>query len=99
MFCLHYFVGKLKSTDGLNADGTKSIGKEFCNMMSNLGKKSPRGLAVTLTKDILPELVTKANSSILGKFERKISGQGAVITVKGFTLSISKNVWVISLKS
>ena len=35
-------------------------------------------LAVLLAKDLLPKLVTKGTSSVLCKFERKISGQGAV---------------------
>ena len=37
----------------------------------------------------LPELSTKAASSILDKFEKKISGKGVVRAGKGFTLFIS----------
>ena len=38
----------------------------------------------------MSKLATKATSSVLDKFERKISGHGAVIAGKGFTLFISK---------
>ena len=37
----------------------------------------------------MPKLVTKATSSVLNKFEWKISWQGAARTGKGFTLYIS----------
>ena len=58
-------------------------------MMSHLGKKALLDLAVPLTKDVLPKLATKATSSVLDKFERKISGKAAVRVEKGFTLFIS----------
>ena len=35
---------------------------------------------------MLPKLVTKATLSVLDKFERKISGQGAVRAGKGYNL-------------
>ena len=41
-----------------------------------------------MAKDVLPKLATKATSSVLDKFERKISGKGAVRAGKGFTLFI-----------
>ena len=44
-------------------------------------------LPIHLAKDVLPKLATKWTST-LDKFERKISGQGAVRAEKGFTLSI-----------
>ena len=37
----------------------------------------------------MPKLVTKATSSILDKFERKVSGREAVTALKRFTLLIS----------
>ena len=37
----------------------------------------------------MPKLATKATSSILDKFQRKISGQGVVRAGKEFTLFIS----------
>ena len=65
------------------------FGKTLDNAIDNLDKKALIGLAVSLTKDVLPKLATKATSSVLDKFERKISGQGAVRAGKGFTLFIS----------
>ena len=46
-------------------------------------------LTVLLAKDVLPKVATKATSSVLDKFERKISGKGVVRVEKGFTLFIS----------
>ena len=57
--------------------------------MANLGKKALTDLAVPLAKDILSILATKATLSVLDKFERNISRQGAVRSGKGFTLFIS----------
>ena len=53
-----------------------------------MGKKELLDLAFPLAKDVLPKLATKSNSSVLNKFERKISGQGGVRTGKWFTLFI-----------
>ena len=66
-------------------------------MMGNLGKKALIDLAVSLTKDVLPKSATKATSSILDKFERKISGREETVTsgvetvrtIKGFSLFTS----------
>ena len=57
--------------------------------MANLDKKTLTDLAVPLAKDILSILATKATLSVLDKFERNISRQGAVRSGKGFTLFIS----------
>ena len=45
--------------------------------MSNLGKKASVNLCAPLAKDVLPKLAIKATSSILDKFERKVSRQEA----------------------
>ena len=50
------------------------------------------GLAVRLAKDALPELVTKAPSSILGKFESEMSGVEAVRSGNRFTLFIQVKI-------
>ena len=60
----------------------------LCNMMGNLGKKTLTDLAVPLAIDVLPKLATKATLSISDKFERKVSGQGAVRAGERFTLFI-----------
>ena len=57
--------------------------------MGNLSTTALTDLDVALTKDILPKLATKANSSVLGKFERKIGEEGVVGKKRGFTLFIS----------
>ena len=42
-----------------------------------------------MAEDVLAKLATRTASSILAKFERKISGKGVVRAEKGFTLFIS----------
>ena len=49
-------------------------GRLLGNMISNLGKKALKVLAVLLAKDVFPKLVTKADSFVIDKFGRKISG-------------------------
>ena len=56
------------------------------NMKGKLGKEVLINLAVLLAKDVLPMLTTNASSSILDKFERKISGRISVRAVKRFIL-------------
>ena len=60
------------------------LGKTLRNL-----RKKLLDLVVTLTKDVLPKLTTKATSFVLDKFDEKISGQGAVRGGKAFTLFIS----------
>ena len=61
----------------------------FLRKTGNLGKKKVLlDLAVLLAKDVLPKLATKATLSLLDKFERKISGKGAVRPGRGFNLFI-----------
>ena len=45
--------------------------------LGKLGKKVLLYLAVSFAKNVSPKLATKATSSVLDKFERKISGKGA----------------------
>ena len=59
------------------------------NMMYILRKKELIDLSVPLATDFLPKLVTKAASSAIDKFQRKVSRRGAVAAGKGFTLLIS----------
>ena len=66
------------------------LGKTLGNVIGNLDKKKPlKDLAVPFAKDALPNLATKATSSMLDKFERKISGKGAVRAGKWFAPLIS----------
>ena len=59
------------------------------NVIGHLGRKALIDLAALLTKDVLPKLATKATLSVLDKFDRKISGRGAVKVRKGFILLTS----------
>ena len=65
------------------------LGKTLGKVISNLSKKEPTDLPLPLTKAALPKLATKAGPPSLDKFEREISGQGAVRAGKGLTLFIS----------
>ena len=64
------------------------LGRIVSNMIGNLGKEVSLGLAVPLDKDFLPKLVTKATGFVLGKFQRKRSGKGAVRVGEIFTIFI-----------
>ena len=83
----NYFANN-KSTDisltEAQLDKITQSGKFLGSAIGILGKEALINLAVPLAKDILPKLVTKAFSSILDKFERKISGRGAVRAGKWF---------------
>ena len=63
-------------------------GKMLSNMIGSLGKKALIDPAVPLANDVSSKLATKASSSVLDKFEREVSGQGAVRAGKGFILFI-----------
>ena len=63
--------------------------RSFGSWLGNLGKKAPTNVAIPLARDNLPGLISNLTSNPMNKFERKISGKGAVRTGKGFTLFIS----------
>ena len=65
------------------------LGKTLRIIMSFLDKKALLDLGVLLAKDVYPKLATKRTSSVLGKFERTISGRGAIRAGKGSILFIS----------
>ena len=58
-------------------------------MLSNCGKKALKNIAITIARGSLPGLVSNLISNAINKFERKISGKGAVRAGKGFTFFIS----------
>ena len=64
------------------------LGRFLANLIGNLIKKALTDLTVPFANDVLPKLATEATSSFIEKFERKISGQGALIAEKGLTLFI-----------
>ena len=65
------------------------LGKMLDNMIGNLGEKTLLDLVIPFAKDVWPKVATKATLPALDKFERKISGRGAVRAGKVFTLFIS----------
>ena len=67
-------------------------GGSFSSWLGNLGKKAPTNIAIPLARDDLPELVSNLTSSVINKFDRKISGKGAVRAGKGFTLFIRMKI-------
>ena len=64
-------------------------GGPFGSWLGNLGKKALANIAILLSRDNLPGLVSNLASHAINKFERKISGKGAVRAGKGFNLFIS----------
>ena len=64
----------------------------FVSWLDNLGKKAQTNIPIPLARDNLPGLVSNLTSSAINKFDRKISGRGAVRAGKGFTLFISNEV-------
>ena len=61
----------------------------FGSWLGNLGKKALTNIAIPLATDKLTGLLSNLTSNAINKFERKISGKGAVRAGKGFTLFIS----------
>ena len=60
----------------------------FSSWLANLGKDSQTNVAIPLARDNLLGLVSNLTSNAVNKFERKLSGTGAVTAGKGFTLII-----------
>ena len=58
-------------------------------MVSTFKKKALTNVAILLARDNLSGLASNLTSSAINKFDRKISGKGAVRAGKGFTLFIS----------
>ena len=64
-------------------------GGSFGSWLGNLSKKSLTNVSIPLARNNLPGLVSNLTLNTINKFERKISGKGAVRAGKGFTLFIS----------
>ena len=56
--------------------------------MANFDKKRLTSFTIPLVKDILPGLLSNLTANAINKFERKISGKGAVRAGIGFSLFI-----------
>ena len=68
---------------------TIQLDGSFGSWLGNLGKKALTNIATALARDNLPGLVSNLTSSPIHKFDKRISGKGAVRAGKGFTLFIS----------
>ena len=64
-------------------------GGSFGSWLGNLVKKALSNITIPLARDNFPGLVSNLTSNAINKFEREISGKGAVRAGKGFTLFIS----------
>ena len=64
-------------------------GGYFRSSLANLGKKALTNIAIPFVRYNLPGLVSNLTSNAINKFERIISGKGAVRAEKWFTLLIS----------
>ena len=64
-------------------------GGSFGSRLANLGKKPLKHVAISSVRDILRGLVSNLTSNVINKFERKISGKGAVRTGERSTLFMS----------
>ena len=58
-------------------------------MVRCLGKKSLTNVTIPFARDNFSGLVSNITTNAINKFERKISGKGAVKAGRGFTLFIS----------
>ena len=63
-------------------------GWSFGSCLGNLGKKVLTNIAIPLTRDHWPSLVSNLTLNTINKFERKISGKGSISEWKRFTLFI-----------
>ena len=64
-------------------------GGSFGSWLGNLSKKALTNVSIPLARNNLPGLVSNLTLNTINKFERQISGKGAVRAGKGFTLFIS----------
>ena len=72
-------------------------GGSFGSWLGNSGRRVLINFAIPLARASLPALVCNLASNATNRFERKISGEGAVRAGKGFTLFISnKDINVIN---
>ena len=63
---------------------TQSVGS-FGSWLGSLVNKALTNIAISLARDSLPGLVCNLTSNAINRFDRKISGKGAVRAGKRFT--------------
>ena len=65
-------------------------------MLANLGKKTPRNVAISLSRDNIPGLISNLTPNVIDEFDRKIkelSEQG-----KDMLYLFQIKIWMILLK-
>ena len=72
-------------------------GGSFCSWLDNLGRKALTNVAAFLARGNLFGLVSHLTSSAINKFDRKITGKGAVRTVKNLFYLFQMKMWMILL--
>ena len=82
------FPNNISTDTKLSKTQISKIIQSLGSWLGNLGKKVPTNIAIPLARDNLPGLVSNLNVNALNKFERKVSGKGAVRAGKGFVLFI-----------
>ena len=70
-------------------------GGSFGSWFANLGKKAQTNVVIPLARDKLPWFVSNLASNAMNKFERKISGKGAVRAGNRFTLFFRMKIWIL----
>ena len=60
------------------------LDRSFGSFLAYLGKKALKNVVFSLPRDSVPVLASRLTSNTINKFERKISGKGAVGAGKGF---------------
>ena len=68
-------------------------GRSFDSCLSDLGKKALTYIAIPLARDNLPGLVSNLTSNSINKFEKTISGKGAVTKRIYFNYFEWRNEW------
>ena len=72
-------------------------GGSFGSWLDNLGRKVLTNVAGFLARDNLFGLVSHLTSSAVNKFDSKITGKGAVRTVKNLLYLFQMKIWMILL--
>ena len=73
-------------------------GGSFESWLGNLGRKALTNIAISLARKNSSGLVSHLTSSAINKFDRKVSGKGAVREGKGLAFLFWMKIWIILLK-
>ena len=73
-------------------------GGSFESWLDNLGRKALTNIAISLARENSSGLVSHLTSSAINKFDRKVSGKGAVREGQGLAFLFWTKIWIILLK-